>query len=91
MTAKKPDSKKQGFATRAIHAGQEPDPLTGAVNVPIYASSTYVQEEIGKHKGYEYSRVRIPRAIAWRQTLPRSKAESPPKSSPAAWPRSTRS
>ncbi len=49
-----------GFATRAIHAGQEPDPSTGAVNVPIYASSTYVQEEIGKHKGYEYSRVSNP-------------------------------
>ncbi len=60
MTAKQPDSKKQGFATRAIHAGQEPDPATGAVNVPIYASSTYVQEEIGKHKGYEYSRVSNP-------------------------------
>jgi cystathionine gamma-lyase/cystathionine beta-lyase/cystathionine gamma-lyase/homocysteine desulfhydrase len=60
MTAKQPDSEKQGFATRAIHAGQEPDPSTGAVNVPIYASSTYVQEEIGKHKGYEYSRVSNP-------------------------------
>lgn len=65
MIAKKSDSqkldtKKQGFATRAIHAGQEPDPATGAVNVPIYASSTYVQEEIGKHKGYEYSRVSNP-------------------------------
>jgi len=60
MTAKQPDSQKQGFATRAIHAGQEPEPATGAVNVPIYASSTYVQEEIGKHKGYEYSRVSNP-------------------------------
>ena len=49
-------NKKRGFATRAIHAGQEPDPLTGAVIVPIYATSTYVQEEIGKNKGYEYSR-----------------------------------
>jgi len=57
---KHPDSQKQGFATRAIHAGQEPEPATGAVNVPIYASSTYVQEEIGKHKGYEYSRVSNP-------------------------------
>jgi len=56
----KPDSKTQGFSTRAIHAGQEPEPATGAVNVPIYASSTYVQEEIGKHKGYEYSRVSNP-------------------------------
>ena len=60
MIAKQPDSKKQSFATRAIHAGQEPELATGAVNVPIYASSTYVQEEIGKHKGYEYSRVSNP-------------------------------
>lgn len=60
MTANHPDFAKQGFSTRAIHAGQEPDPSTGAVNVPIYASSTYVQEEIGKHKGYEYSRVSNP-------------------------------
>ena len=49
-----------GFATRAIHAGQEPDPSTGAVSAPIYATSTYVQEELGKHKGYEYSRVSNP-------------------------------
>jgi cystathionine beta-lyase/cystathionine gamma-synthase len=48
------------FATRAIHDGQHPDPLTGAVNVPIYLSSTYAQEEIGKHRGYEYSRVSNP-------------------------------
>lgn len=53
-------SKHPGFATRAIHAGQEPEPATGAVNVPIYASSTYVQQEIGKNKGYEYSRVSNP-------------------------------
>jgi cystathionine beta-lyase/cystathionine gamma-synthase len=52
--------KHPGFATRAIHAGQEPDPATGAVSVPIYATSTYVQEEIGKHKGYEYARVSNP-------------------------------
>ncbi|MBZ5547851.1 MAG: PLP-dependent aspartate aminotransferase family protein [Acidobacteriia bacterium] len=49
-----------GFSTRAIHTGQEPDPATGAVTVPIYATSTYVQEEIGKHKGYEYARVSNP-------------------------------
>ena len=53
-------TKPSGFATRAIHAGQEPDPATGAVTVPIYATSTYVQEEIGKHKGYEYARVSNP-------------------------------
>src|SRR6202008_1190499 len=52
--------KAAGFATRAIHVGQEPDELTGAVAPPIFATSTYVQEEIGKHKGYEYSRVSNP-------------------------------
>jgi cystathionine gamma-lyase/cystathionine beta-lyase/cystathionine gamma-lyase/homocysteine desulfhydrase len=49
-----------GFATKAIHVGQEPEPATGAVTFPIYATSTYVQEEIGKHKGYEYARVSNP-------------------------------
>ena len=53
-------NRQPGFATKAIHAGQEPDPATGAVSVPIYATSTYVQEEIGKHKGYEYARVSNP-------------------------------
>lgn len=52
--------KKQGFATRAIHAGQEPDPRTGAVNVPIYLSSTYQLQGIEKHRGWEYSRVSNP-------------------------------
>ncbi len=59
MIAKQTTS-KQGFATRAIHAGQEPDPLTGAVSAAIYPTSTYVQEEIGKNKGYEYARVSNP-------------------------------
>ena len=53
-------NQSSGFATRAIHVGQEPDPLTGAVSVPIYPTSTYAQEEIGKHKGYEYARVSNP-------------------------------
>ena len=44
------------FETRAIHEGQEPDPATGAVSVPIYQTSTYVQEAVGEHKGYDYSR-----------------------------------
>ncbi len=52
--------KQAGFSTRAIHVGQEPDAETGAVTVPIYATSTYVQQEIGKHKGYEYARVSNP-------------------------------
>jgi cystathionine beta-lyase/cystathionine gamma-synthase len=47
---------RPGLSTRAIHHGQEPDPLTGAATVPIYATSTYVQEELGKNKGYDYSR-----------------------------------
>lgn len=52
--------KESGFATKAIHVGQEPDPSTGAITVPIFATSTYVQEELGKHKGYEYARVSNP-------------------------------
>jgi cystathionine gamma-lyase/cystathionine beta-lyase/cystathionine gamma-lyase/homocysteine desulfhydrase len=51
---------KQGISTRAIHVGQEADEQTGAVTVPIYATSTYVQQEIGKNKGYEYARVSNP-------------------------------
>lgn len=54
------EKKTPGFATMAIHAGQEPDPLTGAVTVPIYPTSTYVQQGIGENKGYEYSRVTNP-------------------------------
>jgi cystathionine gamma-lyase len=50
------DFSRHGFATRAIHAGQDADPTTGATVVPIYATSTYTQEAPGKHKGYEYSR-----------------------------------
>jgi cystathionine gamma-synthase len=52
------------FETRAIHEGQEPDPATGAVTVPIYQTSTYVQEAVGEHKGYEYSRVSNPTRTA---------------------------
>lgn len=49
-----------GFSTRAIHDGQEPDPSTGAVGVPIYPTSTYLQDELGKNRGYEYARVSNP-------------------------------
>src|SRR5437870_12322826 len=48
------------FSTKAIHSGQEPDPTTGAVTVPIYQTSTYAQEGLGKHKGYEYARTQNP-------------------------------
>jgi len=51
---------RQGFSTRAIHAGQKPDPATGAIMTPIYATSTYVQESPGVHKGFEYSRSQNP-------------------------------
>src|SRR5260370_40970576 len=56
----KHDSRDQHFATRVIHGGQHPDPLTGAVMPPIYATSTYVQSSPGVHKGYEYSRTANP-------------------------------
>lgn len=49
-----------GFSTDAIHAGQEPEPVTGAVTIPIYQTSTYVQPELGRHKGYEYARTKNP-------------------------------
>ncbi|HKI00157.1 MAG TPA: PLP-dependent aspartate aminotransferase family protein [Candidatus Sulfotelmatobacter sp.] len=62
-------NREAGFATRAIHVGQEPDPLTGAVTVPIYATSTYVQQGIGEHKGYEYSRVSNPTRTRLEQNL----------------------
>lgn len=56
---------RQGFATRAIHAGQQPDPSTGAIMVPIYQTSTYVQQSPGVHKGFEYSRSHNPTRFAY--------------------------
>jgi cystathionine beta-lyase/cystathionine gamma-synthase len=61
--------KRPGFATRAIHDGQAPDALTGAVNVPIYLTSTYQQEEIGKNKGHEYARLTNPTRDALEESL----------------------
>lgn len=60
-----PRPNRLGFGTRAIHAGQQPDPTTGAIMTPIYASSTYVQESPGVHKGYEYSRTHNPTRAAY--------------------------
>jgi cystathionine beta-lyase/cystathionine gamma-synthase len=57
------------FETRAIHEGQEPDPATGAVTVPIYQTSTYVQDAVGEHKGYDYSRVANPTRSALQTAL----------------------
>ncbi|HUI40740.1 MAG TPA: cystathionine gamma-synthase [Terriglobia bacterium] len=58
-----------GFATDAIHVGQEPDPATGAIIVPIYQTSTYVQEELGRNKGYEYARTGNPTRSALERNL----------------------
>lgn len=58
-----------GFSTDAIHAGQEPDPTTGAITTPIYQTSTYVQEGLGKHKGFEYARTQNPTRIALEKNL----------------------
>lgn len=62
-------AEKKKFATRTIHAGQEPDPTTGAIMPPIYATSTYVQESPGVHKGYEYSRTQNPTRMAYERCI----------------------
>ena len=62
-------SNQLDFATRCIHAGQSPDPTTGAVMMPIYATSTYAQESPGVHKGYEYSRTQNPTRIAYEKCI----------------------
>lgn len=58
-----------GFSTIAIHAGNEPDPATGAVSVPIYQTSTYAQEALGRHKGYEYARTQNPTRTALEKNI----------------------
>ncbi len=58
-----------GFATDAIHVGQEPDPSTGAIVAPIYQTSTYIQEELGKNKGYDYARTNHPNRKALERTV----------------------
>ena len=57
------------FETKAIHAGQDPEPAYGAVNVPVYQTSTYAQEEVGKHKGYDYARTGNPTRTALEEAL----------------------
>jgi len=61
--------KPMGLGTRAIHAGQSPDPSTGAIMVPIYATSTYVQSSPGVHQGYEYSRTQNPTRMAYERCV----------------------
>ena len=60
---------KKKFATRTIHAGQKPDPSTGAIMPPIYATSTYVQQSPGVHQGYEYSRTQNPTRMAYERCI----------------------
>ena len=69
------------FETRAIHEGQEPDPATGSITVPIYQTSTYAQEEVGVHKGYDYSRVANPTRTALQTCL--ASLEGPTTASPS--------
>ena len=67
--ATKPPMDALGLGTRAIHAGQSPDPATGAIMTPIYATSTYVQTSPGKHKGFEYSRTQNPTRMAYERCV----------------------
>ena len=60
---------RSGFATRCVHAGQAPDPTTGAVMMPIYATSTFVQDSPGVHKGYEYARSQNPTRMAFERCI----------------------
>src|SRR6476659_2961691 len=61
--------KPQGFATRAIHSGQPPDPATGAIMTPIYQTSTYVQQSPGVHKGFDYARSINPTRLAYERCI----------------------
>lgn len=67
--ASKKAAQALGLGTRAIHAGQHPDPSTGAIMTPIYATSTYVQSSPGKHQGYEYSRTQNPTRMAYERCV----------------------
>src|SRR5437016_10889711 len=58
-----------GFSTDAIHAGQEPEPTTGSVTTPIFQTSTFAQETVGKHKGFEYARTSNPTRLALEKNL----------------------
>src|SRR2546428_689566 len=67
-----------GFATNAIHIGQEPDPATGAIVAPIYQTSTYINEELGKNKGYDYARTNHPNRKALERTVAKLAGERNP-------------
>src|SRR5690348_14339876 len=63
------EEKCMKFATRTIHAGQEPDPSTGAIMTPIYTTSTFVQSSPGVHKGYDYARTKNPTRLAYERCV----------------------
>ena len=69
MTRVFDDDLSAGFGTRAIHAGQRPDPLAGAIMTPVYLTSTYVQDALGEHKGYEYARGKNPTREAFERNV----------------------
>ena len=69
MSKSKTSVSQHGLGTRAIHAGQSPDPSTGAIMTPIYATSTYVQKSPGVHQGYEYSRTQNPTRMAYERCV----------------------
>ncbi len=73
------------FATLCIHAGQEPDPSTGAIITPIYQTSTYVQDALGEHKGYEYARTQNPTRAALEANVAALEAGAPASRLPRAW------
>ena len=74
------------FSTVCIHAGQVPDPSTGAIITPIYQTSTYVQDALGQHKGYEYARTQNPTRARSRAISRRSRTARPRSRLPPAWP-----
>ena len=69
MTRILPDDHQHAVATRAVHAGQEPDPKAGAIMPPIYQTSTYVMESLGRHKGYDYARSANPTREAYERNV----------------------
>src|SRR3954447_20139249 len=79
------------FSTVCIHAGQEPDPSTGAIITPIYQTSTYVQEEVGRHKGFEYARTQNPTRLALEKNIAAIEGGKAAYAFASAWRRSMRS
>ena len=87
----KGDPKGKGFATRTVHAGQPPEPITGAVRVPIFQTSTYQYREVGEHTGYEYARVQNPTRRALEECIASLEEGFDGHASLPAWPPSRRS